>query len=78
VPRRPFRDLKPENFLLDSKDESARVKCTDFGLSVFFKQGQQFNEVVGSAYYVAPEVRYVAPEAPYYVAPGAGHSTATR
>ena len=33
------RDLKPENFLLLSKDENAPLKATDFGLSVFFKQG---------------------------------------
>jgi calcium-dependent protein kinase len=34
------RDLKPENFLLLSKDEDAPLKATDFGLSVFFKEGQ--------------------------------------
>ena len=50
------RDLKPENFLLESKDPNSRVLCTDFGLSVYFKPGDAFNEVVGSAYYVAPEV----------------------
>ena len=50
------RDLKPENFLLETKNPNARVLCTDFGLSVFYKPGQQFDEVVGSAYYVAPEV----------------------
>lgn len=33
------RDLKPENFLLLSKDEDAPLKATDFGLSVFFKEG---------------------------------------
>lgn len=33
------RDLKPENFLLLNKDENAPLKATDFGLSVFFKQG---------------------------------------
>lgn len=50
------RDLKPENFLLESNAKDARILCTDFGLSVFFKPGQQFSDVVGSAYYVAPEV----------------------
>lgn len=50
------RDLKPENFLLESQKTDSRILCTDFGLSVFFKPGQQFSEVVGSAYYVAPEV----------------------
>ena len=34
------RDLKPENFLLLNKDEDSPVKTTDFGLSVFFKQGK--------------------------------------
>lgn len=50
------RDLKPENFLLSDKTDDAVLKATDFGLSVFFKPGQVFREIVGSAYYVAPEV----------------------
>ncbi|TKW17330.1 hypothetical protein SEVIR_5G359200v4 [Setaria viridis] len=59
------RDLKPENFLLLSKDEHAPLKATDFGLSVFFKQGEVFKDIVGSAYYIAPEVlkRNYGPEA---------------
>ncbi|KAI5065455.1 hypothetical protein GOP47_0020150 [Adiantum capillus-veneris] len=50
------RDLKPENFLFASPDENAPLKTIDFGLSVFFKPGEIFNDVVGSPYYVAPEV----------------------
>ncbi|KAL2495392.1 Calcium-dependent protein kinase 21 [Forsythia ovata] len=50
------RDLKPENFLLASKDEKAMLKATDFGLSVFIEEGKVYRDVVGSAYYVAPEV----------------------
>ncbi|ERM96268.1 hypothetical protein AMTRI_Chr09g15000 [Amborella trichopoda] len=50
------RDLKPENFLLTSKDENAALKATDFGLSVFIEEGKVHREIVGSAYYVAPEV----------------------
>jgi len=50
------RDLKPENFLLSSKQDDATLKATDFGLSMFFKPDEQFTDVVGSAYYVAPEV----------------------
>lgn len=50
------RDLKPENFLLSSTDEDSALKATDFGLSVFFKPGETFSDVVGSPYYVAPEV----------------------
>ncbi|CAM8985953.1 unnamed protein product [Rhodiola kirilowii] len=50
------RDLKPENFLLSSTDENAMLKATDFGLSVFIEEGKVYRDVVGSAYYVAPEV----------------------
>ncbi|CAK9141956.1 unnamed protein product [Ilex paraguariensis] len=50
------RDLKPENFLFLSSDEDSPLKATDFGLSVFFKPGDLFQDLVGSAYYVAPEV----------------------
>ena len=47
------RDLKPENFLLLSKDENSPLKAMDFGLSVFFKSGDVFRDLVGSAYYIA-------------------------
>ena len=59
------RDLKPENFLLLSKGDDAPLKATDFGLSVFFKEGEVFRDIVGSAYYIAPEVlkRKYGPEA---------------
>ena len=33
------RDLKPENFLFDSPGDDAKMKATDFGLSVFYKPG---------------------------------------
>ncbi|CAI9779469.1 unnamed protein product [Fraxinus pennsylvanica] len=58
------RDLKPENFLYANKKETAHLKAIDFGLSVFFKPGQKFDEIVGSPYYMAPEVfkRYYGPE----------------
>lgn len=50
------RDLKPENFLLLDKSPNSVLKSTDFGLSSFFQEGQIFTDIVGSAYYVAPEV----------------------
>ncbi|KAG2638414.1 CDPK-related kinase 5-like [Panicum virgatum] len=50
------RDLKPENFLFTSKDENAHLKAIDFGLSDFVKPDERLNDIVGSAYYVAPEV----------------------
>jgi hypothetical protein len=31
----------------------APLKATDFGISVFFKEGDVFTELVGSAYYVS-------------------------
>ncbi|XP_061367148.1 CDPK-related kinase 5-like isoform X2 [Gastrolobium bilobum] len=50
------RDLKPENFLYTSKDESSELKAIDFGLSDFVRPDERLNDIVGSAYYVAPEV----------------------
>ncbi|KAK7392723.1 hypothetical protein VNO78_21169 [Psophocarpus tetragonolobus] len=50
------RDLKPENFLFVNQQEEAPLKAIDFGLSAFFKPGEIFSDVVGSPYYVAPEV----------------------
>lgn len=50
------RDLKPENFLFVNQSEEAPLKTIDFGLSIFFRPGEIFSDVVGSPYYVAPEV----------------------
>ncbi|KAL0384179.1 UNVERIFIED_CONTAM: CDPK-related protein kinase [Sesamum radiatum] len=61
------RDIKPElckvvaffilqNFLFTSKDEISQLKAIDFGLSDFVRPDQKLTDVVGSAYYVAPEV----------------------
>lgn len=55
------RDLKPENFLLSDNTPDAEVKLIDFGLSKRFGKKENKNEiklqtVVGTPYYVAPEV----------------------
>ncbi|KAJ6684704.1 SERINE/THREONINE-PROTEIN KINASE [Salix purpurea] len=50
------RDLKPENFLLASNDDKAPIIATDFGGSVFIEEGKVYQDLVGSAYYIAPEV----------------------
>ncbi|KAL6495620.1 Cyclin-dependent kinase 4 [Orobanche gracilis] len=50
------RDLKPENFLFSSRSEDADLKLIDFGLSDFIRTDERLNDIVGSAYYVAPEV----------------------
>ncbi|KAG5386969.1 hypothetical protein IGI04_038439 [Brassica rapa subsp. trilocularis] len=47
---------EPENFLFANKKENSALKAIDFGLSVFFKPGEKFKEIVGSPYYMAPEV----------------------
>ncbi|XP_020237835.1 calcium-dependent protein kinase 20 [Cajanus cajan] len=58
------RDLKPENFLFINHEEESPLKTIDFGLSVFFRPGETFTDVVGSPYYVAPEVlrKHYGPE----------------
>ncbi|EFJ41287.1 hypothetical protein VOLCADRAFT_84165 [Volvox carteri f. nagariensis] len=50
------RDIKPENFLLATRNDLSHIKLTDFGLSTFYQEGQIFNELLGSPYYIAPEV----------------------
>nr|GMC99063.1 calcium-dependent protein kinase 28-like [Ipomoea batatas] len=50
------RDMKPENFLFKSPKTDSPLKATDFGLSDFIRPGKKFQDIVGSAYYVAPEV----------------------
>ncbi|KAK4371743.1 hypothetical protein RND71_007127 [Anisodus tanguticus] len=59
------RYLKPENFLFVNEEEDSPLKTIDFGLSMFFKPGQIFDDVVGSPYYVAPKVlrKHYGPEA---------------
>ncbi|KAG0565378.1 hypothetical protein KC19_8G185500 [Ceratodon purpureus] len=58
------RDLKPENFLFKTKDNDSVLKAADFGSARFYEPGDVFTEIVGSPYYVAPEVldRHYGPE----------------
>ena len=49
------RDLKPENFVFENRSDEAELKLIDFGLSKVYS-GSDMHEVLGTCYYVAPEV----------------------
>jgi len=50
------RDLKLENVMLESPEEGALVKLIDFGFSKVFDCNDGMHAILGSPYYVAPEV----------------------
>ena len=51
------RDLKPENIFIECRENVfLRVKIGDFGTSKTFDKGTIERRVVGSSYYIAPEV----------------------
>ena len=51
------RDLKPENILINKNENNfVQIKVCDFGTSLMFNRGEVQDELVGSIYYIAPEV----------------------
>ena len=50
------RDIKPENILLESSDPDADIKLIDFGLSRKYNINEKMHTILGTPYYVAPEV----------------------
>ncbi|KRX08510.1 Protein kinase-like domain [Pseudocohnilembus persalinus] len=52
------RDLKPENLLFDVKGNDGMLKVIDFGTSLTFnaQTGEKLSQVLGTPYYIAPEV----------------------
>lgn len=50
------RDIKLENFIFTSKKPSAEIKMIDFGFSRTYLEGEHMSSLVGTAFYIAPEV----------------------
>ena len=50
------RDLKPENILFESLKINAEIKLIDFGLSRKYAIDEKMHTILGTPYYVAPEV----------------------
>jgi calcium-dependent protein kinase len=54
------RDLKPENILIEkrSPNDMHKIKIIDFGTAKIFEKNKNENKIIGSAYYIAPEVLF--------------------
>jgi calcium-dependent protein kinase len=52
------RDLKPENILIEKRGvkDMHKIKIIDFGTATIFEKNKNENKIIGSAYYIAPEV----------------------
>jgi calcium-dependent protein kinase len=50
------KDLKPENILLHKKKDISSIKLIDFGTGERFNKDAKMSTVIGTPYYVAPEV----------------------
>jgi calcium-dependent protein kinase len=52
------RDLKPENILIESVDQKGfyQLKIIDFGTAKLYERNKSEKKIIGSSYYIAPEV----------------------
>lgn len=50
------RDIKPENILFEKETNEGEIKLIDFGLSKKYNEEKKMQTVLGTPYYVAPEV----------------------
>lgn len=51
------RDLKPENILIERKEKNGlKIKIIDFGTAKIFENNKVERKIIGSSYYIAPEV----------------------
>ena len=53
-----YRDIKPENLLLESKKEKAPIKVIDFGTSRTFNPNIKMNQKFGTVLYIV-EIPYI-------------------
>jgi len=49
------RDLKPENFVFKSRANDAEIVLIDFGCAKTVNDDQEYKDLVGTPYYLAPE-----------------------
>jgi calcium-dependent protein kinase len=50
------RDLKPENIVFVDNSIDSDIRLIDFGLSCRFKEGCKLKSILGTPYYIAPEI----------------------
>lgn len=50
------RDLKPENFVFETEEEDANIVLIDFGCAKEVNEETEYKELVGTVYYLAPEL----------------------
>lgn len=51
------RDLKPENILIEREEKHGiKIKIIDFGTAKIFEKNKVERKIIGSSYYIAPEV----------------------
>jgi len=51
-------DLKPENYVFTSQDESSPMRLIDFGCAKVAADDEVISDVAGSPYYCSPEVDF--------------------
>jgi calcium-dependent protein kinase len=49
------RDLKPENIMI-TDEKNLAIKVIDFGTAQTYRKSAGLKEIIGTAYYIAPEV----------------------
>lgn len=50
------RDIKPENILLEDREDFFNIKLIDFGAAITCTPKNKMTEMIGSVFYMAPEV----------------------